>query len=156
MAGVRAKSLQWLLPFLVGFGSVAALIVGAPAAKATAPACRYTIGNDTVLDKETTLTWQRHLEPNGMMSAEADTYCANLPLEGGGWRVPTIQELLTLLDDSSFNPAMDTNAFPAAPYICWSSSPDSAKPVDRWFVDFEDGDSAISIPTNIFRVRCVR
>ena len=106
--------------------SVALVFLQAPA-QAAAPAGRYTIGTDTVLDTATALVWQRAPAPATYAWAAAGTYCQGLTLGGfaaGSWRLPAKLELETLVDDSVYNPAIDTTAFPntAAP-IFWSSSP---------------------------------
>src|SRR4051812_1027133 len=65
-----------------------------------APVGRYTIpGNGTVYDTATTLTWQQAANTTGMKWASAGPYCAGLTAPaGGGWRLPTVKELTTLLD----------------------------------------------------------
>lgn len=71
-----------------------------------------------VLDKETGLVWQRSLDRNndGIISVadrvswyQAFEVCRNL--ERGnrkGWRVPTIEELSSLIDPSTVAPALPT------------------------------------------------
>lgn len=51
----------------------------------------------TVLDRETSLEWLRDVAPDRLAWSEARSYCANLAAQGGGWRLPTQRELLTVL-----------------------------------------------------------
>ena len=52
---------------------------------------------DTWKDPTSGLTWQ--VTPTGgtMNSSDAKSHCAGLSLDGGGWRLPTIGELRTLI-----------------------------------------------------------
>ncbi|MCK6586273.1 MAG: DUF1566 domain-containing protein, partial [Polyangiaceae bacterium] len=68
-----------------------------------------------MLDKDTNLTWQRQVDANIYNQIEADAYCMALNTNGGGWRLPTISELLTLVDETGYSPAIDTTAFPNTP-----------------------------------------
>ena len=73
---------------------------------------RFIINNDgTVTDTSTGLTWQQATA--GPMAWEAaQKYCAKLELAGGGWRLPTVQELQSIVDYTRQVPAIDTAAFP--------------------------------------------
>lgn len=54
-------------------------------------------GDPIWTDKATGLTWQVTPPANQMSWSEANTYCAELDLEGAGWRLPTINELRSLI-----------------------------------------------------------
>src|SRR5258706_11285535 len=71
-----------------------------------APAVRYRIANSTVYDTQTKLTWQQAIPKSLYAWADAKTYCSALSLDGSGWRLPSINELQTLVDEST-NPAID-------------------------------------------------
>ena len=136
-----------------------------------APAGRYTIpGDGTVYDTATTLTWQRAANMTGMTWASAGPYCAGLTAPaGGGWRLPTVKELTTLLDYSRpGSPFIDPVAFPGVPAqsasgavnAFWSSTSLVGMSVGltqgAWLVYF---DSAITQPNPLNvggAVRCVR
>jgi hypothetical protein len=49
------------------------------------------------IDPRTGLTWQVHTADLLFDQAGAESYCDALQLEGGGWRLPTITELRTLI-----------------------------------------------------------
>ena len=134
-----------------GVALVAAILV-ATLARADAPAGRYTTTADTVTDTKTGLTWQRAASTQTYSWSAAAAYCT------GGWRLPRIKELQTLVDVSRYNPAIDTFAFPGTPAEgFWSSSPDAvSSSSNAWLVYFSSGFSGDSSMTGAYRVRCVR
>jgi hypothetical protein len=125
---------------------------------ADAPPGRYSFPTDgVVLDNRTKLTWQRKLE--GMYTQpDAATYCANLKLAQGGWRLPTRAELLTIVDPTRYSPAVDATAFPDIPMDakCWTSSGYVFNPKFHWAVVFTAGDAGPNESTVPIYVRCVR
>ena len=50
----------------------------------------------TVYDKVTKLTWEGLVDNRTVPQEEAARYCANKA--GGGWRLPTLLELISLVD----------------------------------------------------------
>jgi hypothetical protein len=91
--------------------------------------------------------------------ADAQTYCQNLNLGGysSGWRLPTLIELESVVNDSVYNPAIDTTAFPGTPsYWFWSSSPYAYATSGAWVVNFVFGYTLTYDTSNTYRVRCVR
>jgi len=118
-----------------------------------------------VLDEITGLEWQRSLDSSTYDWEGAKSYCADLPLDGGGWRLPSVIELVSLVDTSktSFGglepPTIDEVAFPETPpEAFWSSSPAADDPNTPWGVLFCCGGEtgfANSI-SQLARVRCVR
>ncbi|HEY2734469.1 MAG TPA: DUF1566 domain-containing protein [Polyangiales bacterium] len=122
-----------------------------------APPGRYTIDHGTVYDNQTKLTWQQTLEENAYTLGDATSYCASLTLAGGGFRMPTRAELLSLVDRAKYEPAIDRAAFPNTPSApFWSSSTFVATPTTNWFVSFVDGASLNFDPSRLNHVRCVR
>jgi len=73
----------------------------------------YTVDatNDTVTDDVTGLMWQRGVDDSEFLEIEAIDYCGNL-LHGGhdDWRLPSRIELVSLVDFTRVEPAIDTNA----------------------------------------------
>lgn len=114
---------------------------------------RFTWDTDTVKDWSTGLIWQRVVDPDKYTWSAASTYCAGLSLAGGGWRLPTLAELQTLVD-LNFHPTIDPTAFPSTPSDgFWSSTMVSGSP---WGVDFIDGSSGPGPSSTAYPVRCVR
>jgi hypothetical protein len=126
-------------------------------AGADAPPCRYTIANGTVYDARTKLTWQQTVGAGTYAQAQAVSYCTSLPLAGGGWRLPKVSELLTIVDATRFNPAIDPAAFPSTPATYfWSSSAYVGSSGSAWSVYFYNGFSTFHDTGTAYRVRCVR
>jgi hypothetical protein len=78
-----------------------------------------------VLDKETGLVWAKSADANQSNWQSAMDYCTNLYLGGRkGWRLPTVQELSSLID----TPNQVTNSLPVGnpfsnvQFTYWSSS----------------------------------
>jgi len=139
---------------LAAVGVVLGLTV---AAHANAPAGLYTTANGTVHDSKTNLTWQQEAPSTTYVWADATTYCSGLSLVGGGWRLPTVKELLTIVDWSRSNPSIDPNAFPSAPaYSFWSSSRSASSSSRAWYVEFYAGQVSEFEVSTTCAVRCVR
>lgn len=142
-------------------GAVAlSFLLAPPPAPAAAPAGRYTATGGIVKDNKTGLYWQQAAAPTTFSFADAMTYCSSntAALPGNGWRLPTVKELLTLVDDSvaSPGPTIDASAFPSTPANdFWSSTPAGASSDAVYYVNFFNG-SAISFTIRMGNVRCVR
>jgi len=100
--------------------------------------------NEAVLDRETGLVWERspNVHPTKFWS-DSRQICVNKNLGGRrGWRLPSIHELASLLDDSQVNPALQ----PGHPFTIsnggyWSATLDSMISnggilTSVWTVDF--------------------
>jgi hypothetical protein len=114
-------------------------------------------------DVETGLIWQQDDSGTTMAFSAAAPYCAGLALNGHTWRVPSIKELVTLVDEdppiAKVSPAIDTTTFPttAATTPYWSSSlfdGEAATAHDPWNINFEDGFTEYGQTAAL--VRCVR
>jgi hypothetical protein len=127
-------------------------------------ACRYAdpVGG-TVLDTKTSLAWQQAAAPGGMTESDAVAYCAALSASGGGWRLPTGRELLTLVDYTQTFPLLNQTAFPgsAATFdssiVYWSST-NGGTLWNNEFLDvrFDLGNTEYNAPSQTNSVRCVR
>lgn len=129
--------------------------------RASAPAGRYSIASGTVYDTKTKLTWQQSAPAMAVGQAAAASYCSALSLDGPtGWRLPTMKELLTIVDVSvpSPGPAIDLTAFPGATNAYfWSSTPEVATSGFYWYVQFDtDAMNGYGVGSSTFSVRCVR
>ena len=127
-------------------------------------------GGATVLDQRTGLEWQRDVSSVPRMEwADALRFCNGLHLTGGcGWRVPTVKELETIVEDTAVAPPIDTTAFPATPpEPFWTSTivVASAGEFDNWAVLFDNeltavipyqAGTAVPFAGGTLRVRCVR
>jgi hypothetical protein len=67
------------------------------------------MGGEAVLDKQTGLTWARNVDLAAGTKTwqEAIEFCQNLEIGNRkGWRLPTKEEFITILDTSRSNPAL--------------------------------------------------
>jgi hypothetical protein len=142
------------------FGIVVIVVLALPwAAGADAPAGRYTVTSGAVYDSKTKLTWQQTVPATTYSWAAAKTYCADVgaTLGGTGWRLPTRNELLTIVDYSRQNPSIDPTAFPSTPSnTYWTSSPLAGSSTNAWYVNFTYGPSNYYGISSSLNVRCVR
>jgi len=112
------------------------------------------LGPLEVRDTLTGLVWRQQSSTVRMTWDGANTYCSSL---GSGFRLPTVKELLSLVDHTvASGPKINQTAFPdtqASDY--WTSTPyyPSGGP---WIVDFGDGQSMLSNGVTDYWVRCVR
>jgi hypothetical protein len=123
----------------------------------TPPTPRYAYDAEVVLDHATGLAWQRgHLGPLGWLDALAS--CESLSLAGHqDWRLPTLKETQTLVDDRRLQPSIDVVAFPGTPSEWfWSSTPIQYPPDEGWATSYTDGYASIHAFTELHLFRCVR
>jgi hypothetical protein len=118
-------------------------------------------GNETVTDDEMGHIWQKGFK-SGVTWYEADNYCRTLTLNAKKWRVPTPQELRTLIDYGIYDPAIDTAAFPGTPSEWfWATRhsyfSDVASGAEAsWIINFFDGFVEYTQRYNLYNVRCIR
>jgi hypothetical protein len=120
---------------------------------------RYRVSADEVTDLGTGLHWQRASAASMVQWNGAHAVCAGLSTAGRrGWRVPTLGELLTLIDErASSAPMIDRTAFPQTPgEPFWTSSRFVNGPDRAWYVRFDQGTGLYGRIIEPFRVRCVR
>lgn len=135
-----------------------ALALVAQPLRADAPAGRYVVMADGVVDAETGLEWQSTISADGMSWSNATSYCASLAIGAGGWRLPSATEAATLIDESRVNPALDSTAFPNAPIgVFWTATalPEYSG-VYAWTISSGNGAITFFATSQPSRVRCVR
>ena len=109
--------------------------------------------DDLVWDKETGLIWPRNANLNGapMIWLDANTTCRTLVLANRtGWRLPTVEELSSLVDHSAANPALPKGH----PFVSvqagtgvqayWTSTNHENPDAAAWFVNFGSGDAGLA------------
>lgn len=131
------------------------LVAGAATAQDCNPgrgATRFTLDADgTATDPATGLTWRRCSEDQTWDG----TTCAGeaalhdwrqaMALGGGqagagGWRLPTLDELASVVEKTCTRPAIDPEVFPAtAPGVFWSATSDGRNDDYAWNIHFRDG-----------------
>jgi len=99
-------------------------------------------GDGTVTDTDTGLMWQEETAvdvSDAFSWAAAVSYCEDLELGGyGDWRIPTINELESIINYSLYNPAT-TMPNTLLNFGYWSSTKDAYHPSYRRLVEFSEG-----------------
>jgi len=113
---------------------------------------------DVVLDRVTGLSWQRSVDPGLHTLEAAKRYCDTAVIAGqDDWRVPSLVELLSIVDYTKLNPSIDSVAFPTTPIDdFWTLSSFADLPSSAWNMFFGDGSSSPKATSLTSRVRCVR
>jgi hypothetical protein len=162
-----------------GWGSDGCKPISLVVSPVVGPCGKFTCTEQVVEDPTTRLTWQRQLpmtydgctglyerNPQGTKGdacswEEAMGYCAQLALASGGWRLPTKDELLSIVDTSRTDPSIDLTAFPNTHSDAfWSTSPYVSPPPGNlegaWYIIFRNGAPYNDHTEFGCRVRCVR
>ena len=98
--------------------------------------------SEAVLDKETGLVWEKSPALIDMLWSGARLYCYDKVLDGRkGWRLPTIEELLSLVDTSMANPSLPSgHPFSGYPnWNFWSSSTHEVTTSSAWKIEMSNG-----------------
>jgi hypothetical protein len=112
-----------------------------------------------VLDKETGLVWERSPSTTTMTWVGAVIYAYELSLGGrNGWRLPTVEELESLVDPTQSNPSLPSgHPFQNVQSShFWSSTTFAGDPDAAWDVRFLDGGVGAGGKSGSSRVWCVR
>jgi len=123
----------------------------------------YTKSNDFIADNITTLQWQDTQMSEDVTWEEAQKFCQTLTINGvADWRLPTMRELLTLVDlantptiSETFTQKKETNYWSITEY-----QPDTNR--YAYYVNFKDGTSYEYTSRDPYEkmkkyaVRCVR
>lgn len=149
---------------------VVLMLAGPTAVFADAADSRYQLMEEgaVVFDSETGLYWARCSVGQQMVddfcSGRANRYtwdqanALDSELPGNGeWRLPTVEELQTLVEYRVFNPAIDPEVFPnTPPSNFWSSWEAASDAFYAWTVHFANGFSNWRHKRQRFEVRLVR
>lgn len=118
------------------------------------------MGSHAVLDKETGLVWEQSPSTSDFIWEEAQIHCNQLGTGGRlGWRLPTLQELESLVDPSQEYPTLP-KGHPFSNVqssFYWSATTRADNTAFAWYVSFfyayvdRDFDK-----NNLFNVWCVR
>jgi hypothetical protein len=128
------------------------------------PDSRYDIKGGEVYDKKADLTWQRcsvgqrWKDGTGCVGViKQMTWDEAVAQAASGWRLPSKDELTTLISPTCNKPAINENAFPDLELDklwYWTSSENGA--FLAWLVDFADGNSNSYDRTDTGSVRLVK
>ena len=95
-----------------------------------------------VLDRETGLVWEKAPDSELKTWEQACTYCYQKELaDRKGWRLPTIEELSSLVDTSRLSPSLpEGSPFTGVhAYFYWSATTDADEEENAWYVVFAAG-----------------
>jgi hypothetical protein len=111
-------------------------------------------GKVVVTDSRTGLIWQKEYS-DMLVWGNALSYCENSTYAGyADWRLPNIEELKTLINDSMSDPA---SSFPGMPTsYFWSSTSNVGSTNNAWYVNFSGGSVANHNKADLTYARCVR
>jgi uncharacterized protein DUF1566 len=115
-------------------------------------------GDLTVTDNNTKLVWQQ-VDDNSTPNWEtALSYCESLTLAGqSNWRLPNVRELESIVDETTFSPAINSTDFPTTDSdYYWSSTTYQDDFANAWTVFFDSGAAVVVPKTSSYYVRCVR
>jgi hypothetical protein len=110
---------------------------------------RFTMVTGGYQDQVTGLTWQQPDDGNLYTWANAQTHCAK------PWRLPTVEELYTLVDVRQPVAPLIDSAFTNANSYYWSSTPSASGSSNAWNVSFGNGTAGYGAVSGTYRVRCV-
>ena len=123
-----------------------------PSEPAVAPPNQYdVISDDEVKDNYTNLIWQRRDSDALLTWEQAVQYCASLDLGQNTWRLPSIREISTLVDEALVAPAINRNMFPDTKYGArsenwyWASHQAVGREPAAWALNFDDGFTGFNI-----------
>jgi hypothetical protein len=133
------------------------LCVASPAGAAD----RFTtfVDGSAVLDTRTGLVWEQSPGVQHLGWADAPDYCRGRTTGGRpDWRLPTKDELASLVDPTQADPALpDGHPFAnVKSAIYWTATPDAKDPILAWHVSFFTGQITVDGKHLNRRVWCVR
>jgi len=154
---------------LATFGSrLAALSLLALAAATSQAQGRFTTSADgqEVTDTTTKLTWRRCAEGLAWNGKTCEGKLLKVKFAGAkaavsgvdkGWRIPSREELVGLVDMTKKKPRIDPMAFPATPALpFWATKAGSDDNLNAWLVSFANGKVKANLGEAKFPLRLVR
>lgn len=116
--------------------------------------------DDTVIDNNTGLEWQRAMPSEIFNWDDAVSYCNNLTYAGhSDWRLPSPTELHTISDLGRHTPAFDTRYFSSITSYSrslWTSQESKADTDKAYSVSYYDSSCPLTAKTYEYNVMCVR
>jgi hypothetical protein len=116
-------------------------------------------GNEAVFDKETGRVWEKSPDSTTRNWVNALAHCYTLEIGGRkGWRLPTIEELASLVDTSQAAPTLPASH----PFenvqssFYWSATTNALDTGLAWGVNFSSGVVLSGVKASSFFVWCVR
>lgn len=124
----------------------------APSELAVEPPNHYALlSDDEALDNYTGLVWQRRDSDEELSWEQAVAYCDSLTLGGQEWRLPSMRELATLVDEADVAPSINEEVFPDTKWGSrtnnwyWASHRAYNQATAAWAINFDDGFTGFNI-----------
>ena len=117
------------------------------------------MGGAAVLDRETGLVWEQSPQTTTHQWSDARLECMSRTVSGRkGWRLPSVNELTSLLDMTNTDPALPTghpfsNVLPSH---YWSATTGAEIPTLAWDTHFGNGQVTRNTKSSYVFVWCVR
>ena len=112
-----------------------------------------------ILDKETGLVWEQSPDTSGNIWASACSHCYQREVDGRkGWRLPTLEELASLVDATQISPALPSgHPFDDVEnWHYWSATTYADDTSSAWYVIFDHGQIFPATKDSAKYVWCVR
>ena len=116
-----------------------------------------------VFDENLKLEWQQKIPEGDFDWQSAANHCEKEYAGSYGWRLPTPKELLSIVDNGRYDPAINTEYFPGTNGEWFWTSADFVSTAEtdkdkKWFVRFDKGFLSHKAKTESekMHVRCVR
>jgi len=122
------------------------------------PRFELVLDGNAVLDKETGLVWEKSVSETERNWVSACQHCYNLSLSyRKGWRLPTVEELASLLDMQQFSPSLPIgHPFENVQLDYYWTSTTYTETDKAWIVHMDNGFANGGSKTNTEDVWCVR
>jgi len=166
---LRRLARAWALLVLLAWPAAALWAAENPAVPATTPTRDFTLDdvNGTAYHQKTGLTWKRCAEGqswdavNKTCTGTPTTYTWSVALSraDGGWRLPNINELRSIVERRHWDPAVNATVFPNTSGLSfWSASPYAPYAGRAWSVVFYYGNDYAYVlgDSSAYAVRLVR
>ena len=162
MKSVSSRLFILGLLIALGQGMASRAEAGAPTWSkkiAGAPRFKPALDGGAVLDQETNLIWEKSPDTTARNWLDAQDFCNNKIVDGrGGWRLPTVQEMTSLTDQTQFGPALPighpfTNV--QSDYY-WLATASAGFPNEAWLSWLPNGVVRTGLKTLTYFVWCVR
>lgn len=114
--------------------------------------------SDEVTDSHTGLIWQQADDGNTYTYSAAVQHCASFKSAEAstGWRLPSVIELMTLIDNGVDLPSISPNFSNAQSTNYWTTTPTATANMLAWTVKFDYGEVIPLLEDTTLPVRCVR
>ena len=127
-------------------------------------ASRFTVlaafGGHAVRDNNTGLVWEKAPDTTVRSWGDSTFYCINKNVGGTrGWRLPSVAELVSLIDPSLPAPFVPVSVFTGVQLdVYWSATTSADFPADAWYMDFSNSNGGVhgNLKPDLSLAWCVR